>query len=191
MEFIKTYAKEIFALLVPLFIWLLGNKFRAGAILQLARPQNFTFQVDGSIKGENDNIISPGKTVHTVSHLLNNTGNKTATRVELVFNWKPLCMNIWPSRHFEEHTEKDGRYVLIFDSLAPDELIGLELLSINRELPYLVNARCDQCTSTTIDMSPQPVYPAWKRRVDAMLILAGIAFMVYISILLLQFLVIS
>ena len=80
---------------------------------------------------------------------------------------------------------------MIFDSLAPDELTGFELLSINRELPCLVNARCDQCTATTIDMSPQPVYPAWKRRVDAMFILAGIAFMVYITILLLQFPVIS
>ena len=89
---------------------LVSNKFRAAAILQLARPRNVTFRVDEPLQGTNDHFISPGQTVHTVTHLLGNAGKETATRVELVFNWKPLCMNIWPSRHFEAHAENDGRY---------------------------------------------------------------------------------
>jgi len=191
MEFIKTYAKEIFALLVTLVAWVAGNKSRAAAMLQLARPRNVSFRVEASPQGANDHFISPGQTVYTVTHLLRNTGRETATGVELVFNWKPLCMNVWPSRHFDEYTENDGRYILIFNSLAPGEQISFELMSVNRELPHLVNARSDQCTATTIDMSPQPVRLAWMETVDAILILAGIAFVAYILMILLQFLVLG
>jgi hypothetical protein len=168
---------------------MLGYIFRARAKLHIAKPHVFTFLVDEPLKDEDGNVLSPSQTVHTITHLVRNAGKETATNVELVFNWKPLCINIWPSRHFKEHTEKDNRYILVFDSLAPGELIGVELLSINRELPHLVNVRSDQCTATTIEMYPQPFYPAWKRRLAAFLLLAGLAFVAYVSVVLLQFLI--
>ena len=191
MEFIQAYAKEIFSLLVPLVTWFISDKFRARAKLHHGRPHKFTFLVDEPLINQDGETISPTQTAHTVTHLISNAGKETATNVELVFNWKPLCINIWPSRHYKEHTEKDNRYILIFDSLAPGELIGLELLSINNDLPELINSRSDQCTATTINMYPQQIHPMWKKRLAGMLILAGIAFMVYISILLLQFLIIN
>jgi len=191
MVFLQTYAKEIFSLLVPLVTWFLSHIFRARAKLQIAKPHGFTFLVDAPLKDENDRVLSPNQTVHTITHLVNNAGKETATNVELVFNWKPLCINIWPTRHFKEHTEKDNRYILVFDSLAPGELIGAELLSINQELPELVNVRSNQCTATTIEMYPQPVFPTWKRRLVAFLLFAGLAFVAYVTVILLQFLIAS
>lgn len=191
MELIHQYAKELFALLVPLLTWILNSRFRARAKLQLAAPHRFTFLVNEPLKDEQGNVIKPSQTVHTVSHVLTNAGRETATKVELVFNWKPLCINIWPSRHYEEKTEEDGRYVMIFDSFAPNEQIGFELLSVNSELPWLVNARSDQCTAVTVDMYPQPVVAAWKRRLAVALLLLGFASAIYISVVVLQFLILG
>ena len=108
-----------------------------------------------------------------------------------MFNWKPLCLNVWPSRHFEEHTEADNRYIIIFDSLAPNEYVGCELMSINFELPILVTVRSDQCVAQSINMYPQPVASNLQRRIRAGLQLAGLALIVYLIILLLQFLVLK
>jgi hypothetical protein len=189
MEFIQTYAKELFSLLVPLITWYLNSKFRARAKLQLAIPHSFTFIVNEPLHNQDGEIVTPNQTVHTASHVLTNSGKETATRVELVFNWKPLCINIWPLRHYTEYTEADNRYVMIFDSLAPNEQIGFELLSINNDLPRLINARSDQCVATEIAMYPQPIVSTWKRRVAITLLFFGFSFAIYVSILLLQFLI--
>jgi hypothetical protein len=191
MEILQQYAKEIFALFIPILTWILNNIFRPRAKLQLARPHGFTFLVDEPLKDEEGNVVSPNQTVETTSHVLRNAGKEPATGVEIVFNWKPPCINIWPPRHSTEHTENDGRYVLKFDSLAPNELISFELFSINRELPRLINARSDQCTAETIEMYPQPVVQSWKQRLAVFLVFSGIAFAVYVGIIILQFLVLG
>lgn len=191
MTAIETYGKEIVALLVPLITWTMNTFFKAKARLFLANPHTFTFLVQQPRLDAQGNQIAPTQTVHTRSLMVWNAGRETATKLELVFNWKPLCINIWPSRHFSEHMEPDGRYVLIFDSLAPNEYLGCELLSLNSDLPNLAIVRSDQCVAQSVTMYPQPVVAVWKRRVGAGLMFAGLALTVYASILLLQFLVIK
>jgi len=189
MTFLETYGKEIVALFVPLVTWALNTFFKAKARLLLASPHTFTFLVQQPLLDSQGKQISPSQTVHTRSLMVWNAGKDTATKVECVFNWKPLCINVWPPRHFEEHTEPDSRYVMIFDSLAPNEYLGCELLSINAELPNLLTVRSDQCVAQTINMYPQPVIPNWKRRIFVALAFAGLALVVYTTIVLLQFLV--
>ncbi|HIF5652312.1 TPA: hypothetical protein ACX3DX_004553 [Vibrio parahaemolyticus] len=188
MDFLQQYAKEIFALSVPLLTWFLNFYFKAKAKLHVASPHGFTFLVEEPVKDENGEIVSPRQTVKTMSHIVSNPGQDTATKVELVFNWKPPCINIWPSRHFIEHEQNDGRYVMVFDSLAPREQIACELLSVNNDLPALINVRSDQCTATQIAMFPQPVVALWKQRVSAILMFLGLSLAIYIGTVFLQFL---
>ncbi len=189
MTFVETYGKEIVALCVPLVTWALNTFFKAKARLLFASPHTFTFLVQQPLLNAQGQQISPTQTVHTRSLLVWNAGKETATKIEWVFNWKPLCINVWPPRHFEEHTEPDNRYVMIFDSLAPAEYLGCELFSINADLPNLLTVRSDQCVAQTITMYPQPVIPNWKRRIAVALGFAGLALVVYVIIVLLQFLV--
>lgn len=188
IEFGQQYAKEIFAFFVPLFTWILNNHFKAKAKLNVASPHGFMFLVQEPIKGADGAIISPSQTVRTMSHIVTNPGQDTATKVELVFNWKPPCINIWPSRHFTEHVETDNRYIMIFDSLAPREQITCELLSVNNELPALINVRSDQCTATNIALFPQPVVAPWKQRIAATLMFLGLSLSIYLTTLFLQLL---
>jgi hypothetical protein len=94
-------------------------------------------------------------------------------------------------RHFDEKTEPDGRYVMLFGSLAPGENLGCELISINQDLPNLLTVRCDQCVAQNINMYPQPVVPAWQRRISTTLRLAGLALIIYAIIAILQLLVLK
>jgi hypothetical protein len=123
--------------------------------------------------------------------MIKNAGKETATNIDLLFNWKPQFINVWPPRHYSEQTETDGRYTMRFDSLAPDENLGCELLAVNIDLPSLLLVRCDQCVAQTIAMFPQPVIKNWQRRIAIVLVLAGFALFVYLTIALIQLLVLK
>jgi hypothetical protein len=100
-----------------------------------------------------------------------------------------MCINIWPLRHYEEHTEADGRYVLIFDSLAPGEYLAVELLSVNVDAPALVTVRSTECVAQQITMFPQPVVSNAARITLTILLALGLAAAVYLAIVVIQFLV--
>lgn len=189
MSFLGTYGKEIVALLVPIITLMLNSFFKAKAKLQVALPHQFTFIVQQPLLNEEGQQISPTQTVKTNSFIIRNAGRESATKLELVFNWKPMCLNLWPVRHYEEFPQPDGRYVLIFDSLAPGEILGIELLSVNGSLPDLTTVRSAQCVAENINMYPQPIVSTATRRIAATLIVLGIAAFVYLSIVLIQFLV--
>ena len=188
---LQSYAKELVAITVPLITWALNTFFKAKARLMLSTPHTFIFLVQQPLLDEKGDQISPTQTVHTQSIMTWNPGRETATRIQMVFNWKPLCVNVWPPRHFDEHLEPDSRYVMIFDSLAPTEYLGCEIMSLNRELPNLVTVRCDQCIAQAITMYPQPLISPAKRRIGAALVLAGLGAAIYLLLILLQYLILK
>jgi len=189
--FVQTYGKEIVALLVPFIAWALGRYFKSSVKLISASPHSFTFLVNRPLIGPNGQQISPTQNVHTRSLVFFNDGREVATKVELVFNYKPQCINLWPSRHFTEHVEADGRYVIILDSLAPKEWLGAELLSVHDPVPNIVTVRCDQSVAQVINMYPQPVVQQSRRRAIQFLSLAGLGLVVYTLLVLLQWLILQ
>lgn len=191
MTFFQTYAKELVSLLVPFVGWALARFLRAKARLVVGTPHAFVFLVQEPLRDPHGNIVSNTQTARTCSYMVKNAGSETATKVELVFNWKPLCINIWPSRHIEEHVEPDSRYVIILESLAPKEFVGLELLSVNTDLPNLVTARSQQCVARHVEMYPQPLAKPWQIKLAAVLMLAGVAAILYGFLLTLQFLILG
>ncbi|NTV60588.1 MAG: hypothetical protein HGA77_04695 [Chlorobiaceae bacterium] len=191
MSFFQTYAKELVSLLVPLLAWILTRFFRTKAKLILANPHSFIFLVPEPLVDADGKVITPTQTVRTASYLLRNNGSDPAKNVEIVFNWKPRCINIWPSRHITEHVEMDKRYVVVLDSLAPNEFVGFELLSVNEEVPQLVSARSEQCVAKSVEMYPQPILKPWQIRFFIVLLLIGVGTAIYILLLILQFLLLG
>jgi hypothetical protein len=188
---LQTYGKEIISLFVPFIAWILNTLFRSKARLLIARPHAFIFLVQQPLLDQNGSQVSPTQTMHTSSFFLSNAGREVAEKVEVVFNWKPLCINLWPARHYEERIEPDGRFSMIFGSLSPREYIGIEMFSINKDVPVLIVARCDQCVAQFINMVPQPIVQAWKNRLAIFLVFAGVAISIYTLIVILQFLVLK
>lgn len=191
MTFIEEYGKEIVSLLVPILTWFLNGVFKPKVKLQVALPHQFTFLVQQPLINNEGIQISPTQTVRTNSFIIRNAGRQSASKVELVFNWEPMCLNLWPVRHYEKHIEPDKRYVLIFDSLAPGEDIGVEVLSVNQELPNLVTIRSAECIAQDIRMYPQPVASKTVRIIATALVALGSATAVYLAIVLMQFLILK
>ena len=102
-----------------------------------------------------------------------------------------MCHNIWPSRHYSENIEPDDRFILTFDNLAPSEVIGIELFSVNADLPSLLVVRSAECVAQNVDMYPQPVVRRSTRIIATTLMALGLATAVYLVILLLQFLILQ
>jgi hypothetical protein len=191
MEFINTYGKEIVSLIVPFITWFLNVGVKAKAKLIWTNPHSFTFLVQEPIRDDEGNVIQPTQNVSTASIKVINIGRDTAHNVELVFNWKPKYSNLWPVRHYEEKTDKDGRYMLIFENLSPKEEIGLEIMCNNAELPALLVVRSAECTAKNVALMWVAYVAQWKISIVRLLMLIGFGFVVYGLITLIQFLVLN
>ena len=177
--FIEIYAKEITSVVVPFLLWLLTYLTKAKTKLQYATPHEFTFLLNEPLKGADDAIIKAKQTVHTITQIVTNIGSQTASKVEITFNYRPLYLNIWPARHYSEHTEADDRYVLVFDSLAPREQIQFHIFTLNGESPNLLAVRSDQCVGKAVNMIMYPVVSRFRVRTLLGLGLIGIGTVVY------------
>ncbi|MBJ6727510.1 hypothetical protein [Geomesophilobacter sediminis] len=191
MEFIRTYGKEIVSLLVPFITWFLNVGIKARAKLIWASPHSFTFLVQEPIVDTQEHILKQTQTVCTASIRVINTGRETANKVELVFNWKPQYINLWPVRHYEHKNDQDGRHMLIFENLSPKEEIGLEVMSINAELPALLVVRSAECTAQNVPLMWTRYVCLWKINLARLLVLVSLSATVYCLIALIQFLVLK
>jgi hypothetical protein len=186
MTFIELYGKEA----VPIITWFLNSRLRPKARLVFANPHAFKFFFPEPLFDAQGKQLRPHQSMHTRSLVINNDGKLTATRIEVVFNWKPQLMNLWPVRPYTDHTQADARYTMRFDSLAPSEHFTLEIVAVNADLPDVITLRCDQCVGAMIETYPQRVLPNWHRRLAIFLVFAGMAAVVYVLILVLQFVIV-
>lgn len=103
MQFIELYGKEIFSIFIALLAWALNYFFKTKAKLQVGVPHQFTFLIQQPVHDDNGNILTSSQSVKTTSFIIRNAGRESATNVEIVFNWKPMCLNLWPVRHYKEN----------------------------------------------------------------------------------------
>lgn len=179
LAFLQTYPKELVSVAVPIALWVLNNRLQPKARLVLGTSHFFTFLVQEPLRKEGGDVVSPTQTVNTASMQLINRGRVAATKLEIVFNWKPQHLNVWPARSFEERLAPDRRYSILFENLSPGELIGFELLAVNGALPDLITARSEQCVARTNLLLPQPIQPQWKAILVTSLLVVGSGATIY------------
>lgn len=184
------YGKEIVSLLVPFVTWLLNVGIRPRAKLIWTSPHSFKFLVQEPLRDADGNVLQPTQMVHTASIKVINTGRDTAHRVELVFNWKPPYLNLWPVRSYEEKSDGDQRHMLIFENLAPKEELGFEIMSINHDLPALLQVRSAECLAKNVGLMWFVSAPSWRIKTARFLVLLGFSAAVW-AVTLLQFLVLK
>jgi hypothetical protein len=188
---LSLYGKEILSLVIAVVTWLARRSTKARAKLLFANPHTFTHLIPARAPVDENDAGSPGGNVPAQSFVLWNAGKETATNVEWTFNWRPASMNFWPSRRYTDHTASDGRYTVVFDSLAPNEVLGCEILAFNQPLPAVLQTRCDQCVSQTIRMYPQPITSPGMKRARAALSFLGLVLLIYLAFVTLQLVVLK
>jgi hypothetical protein len=185
------YGKEIVSLVVPLITWILNVGIKPKAKLFWTTRHAFNYLVQEPLRNTEGQIVQPAQNVRTASLLVMNSGKEAAHKVELVFNWKPQYHNLWPVRSYEERSDSDGRYMLVFENLAPKEEIGIQLLSIHNDLPELLQVRSAECLARQVELMWLVRMSAWRIQLARVLVLVGFAASVYLGITLVQLLVLK
>jgi len=189
MELLENYLDAIIAALIPVIILIIERITKPRAQLLLTNPHTFTYIVEEPLRDAEGNVIRPVQSAYTASYSIINDGKDTANSVEVVFNYKPQYCNIWPVVNMEEMEGQNNRYIYKIEALAPKERIQFELLSINAELPNVINAKCKEGLSKNVQTYPQPIAPNWKRNIAFSLLFIGSASTIYLIIFFLRLLI--
>jgi hypothetical protein len=188
IELAQTYSKEIAAVVAVFFGFLLNRYLRTRARLVHSVRHAFTFLLDEVPVADGAGGPPHRPVVHTASISVTNLGREVAEDVEIVFNWRPQFINVWPSRYYGERIAPDKRYSITLEGLAPGEVFGVEILSINGPLPAVNTVRSQNSTSSQVPMMPQQVFPRWINLLAGALMTLGAIAFVYIVIVGIQFL---
>jgi hypothetical protein len=189
MNLLTLYGKEIFALTVPVFTLIINKFFKNSAKVCYGVLHQFTYLINEPLRNANNEVICNTQIVHTYSYVFKNEGKEPATNVEIIFNYSPMYLNIWPSRHYTVKEGAEGRYIMVMDYLAPQEFVRCEMMSINKDLPELLSVRCKEGLAKEIKMMPNKVLPPIYLRFVLLLIFLGSVTLIYLVIVVLQWLV--
>lgn len=190
MDLLQAYAKEIVALLVPVLTWLLSSQRGKPRLIRAVRHAH-TFHINQPLLNEAGVQIQSSQELQTASIVVHNLGSKKANNVEIVLNFQPMFVNFWPLRNKTIKPQEDDRHVIVYDTLAPGEFVGMELCSINRPLPMVVNVRSDEGPASEVRLTQLPAVPNWKRKLFVALMFLGLGTAVYLLLVLVQFLVLK
>jgi hypothetical protein len=189
MSFFQTYSREIVSLLVPFVGALIANIFRARAKLIWSEHNSRVMLSEEFIHVEVGPPQRRQLIIRTSSLFIQNLGRDAATDVEIVLNWKPQHLNIWPQRHYEQKENPEGRLIIQLANFAPKEFLGIDVLTVNSDMPALIQVRSAQGVATQIKTIQQPIHPKWKIGLVLYLMFMGAVATVYAVITLLQILV--
>jgi hypothetical protein len=186
MSFLLDHLREVISLLVPFITWILGNYFSSRPRLVRSNRHLFTYLINEPLRDAAGNIVHAKQTVNVASMHIVNSGRSAAKDLEIVFNWEPQYFNVWPSRHYESKTAADGRFSILFANLPPKDVLGFELLAVNKPLPEMVTVTSEQVVGTTRQLALQPVFPRWFTWLLLWLIFSGISANVFLLVSLIQ-----
>lgn len=188
IELIQAHSKEAFALGVVVFGFLLNRIFRLRPRLNYSVRHASNYVVDQPLLDGEGKVVLPQQVVRTASIVSENAGLLAAKNVEFTFNWKPPIYTVFPGRAFQAEDTSMGRWCIRLDSLAPGEVFGIEIMSINLDLPLLSSMRAEETVGELITMVPQRDYPAWFNRSVGVLLILGLGTALYWIALLVEWL---
>jgi hypothetical protein len=188
MDFVKDHLREVITLLSPFIAWLLARYFKDKARLVYGNKHLFKYLIEQPLVDDSGKILSPTQTVDVISIWVLNVGREKAAKVEVVFNWEPQFINIWPSRTLDKKVMHDRRCSYQFEDLPPKDSLNFELMAINATIPAMVSVRSEAAVAREVTLAPQEVHPNWKIWIVGYLMLAGVAATVFLIATLIQLL---
>ena len=108
-----------------------------------------------------------------------NIGSRPAERIEIIHKARPDFFQFAPAVDFEEATSPTGEHILRIQSLAPKEVVTLQLLSYKSSAPVLMNIRSKEKPAESIAIQPQRIVARWLQLVIVLLLIVGLGFSTY------------
>lgn len=175
IEYFQENPEILGAILSPVIGFIIASYFQAKVRLFHSPIHSYSYLINQPRLDENGNEVSPHQVVHTTSFTIYNGGRQSATMVDLIFNFKPQHFELAPPRPFDGKTNEDGKYVIRFENLAPNEEVSFEILGINQEVPHLRNVICREGVARTRQIQWQPQFSDSIKLILGLLAIVGIA----------------
>lgn len=166
--------KDTLSKILPVFL-----TFALGLIATLfsAKPK-----IKWSIQHNNVQVVNEGEqstTIFTREIFLKNVGRTVAEEIEFALNYRPLHLSIYPHVPYQIITNPEGRVIVTFDKLNPNEFVFINLLNTRHELPNVTGVRFKGGVGRQIEMVPQVVYPKWVAVFVLIIMFIGVVTLLY------------
>lgn len=112
--------------------------------------------------------------VRTQQIWFQNAGRSSIQDIEIILNWRPQHFEIWNPRQYATATLPDGRLLITLPNLSGQEAFTLSMIDTFKDLPAVLNIRCNGGPVTNIAMMPQRVWPNWVLMIVAVIMIAGV-----------------
>ena len=188
MELLQSYSKEAFAVVPVVLGFLINRVFRMKPKIFYSVRHASNYLVDEPLLDAQGNVLQPQQIVRTASIVSENSGLQAAKNVEYTFNWKPPIFTVFPGRAFTTEQTEMGRWSIKLDSLAPGEVFGIDLMSINQDLPLISAMRSEEVSGKLITMVPQRELPTWVNGAAFAVLALGLITTLYLVALLIEWL---
>lgn len=185
---LQTYSKELVTILGVFLTFGLNRFLKSRAKLIFGRRHAFISLVEEPLKDADGNVVSARQTVRTESVMIRNDGREPAKNIEIVFNWKPQSLNIWPVRHYEARDSQNDRWSIKLDSLASGEDLNLEILSVNHDIPAILTMRSEDQLARMVEFEVVRSFSSKTKSLLVALMVLGLATSFYLLGILVQFL---
>ena len=120
------------------------------------------------------------KPMSTQKFFIHNSGRKPASTVELVLSAEPTSYSLTPNRAHERSRLPDGHYSLKIPSVAPKELLVVDLLGLDLRGPQLLSVNCPDVLTKQVNFISQRQYPYFLYWLVFYLMSAGLIGTVYL-----------
>jgi len=166
-------AKDWFApfavsVLVPAVLYV----FRPKSRIIWSHLHGSVFLLPGAKQSDGQN--GPPISVHTRTVLIQNIGKATADSIEVYWPFKLENFELWPRVKYSEETLGNGTFVLMIERMVPKELVMIELLNVNNQIPDVTRVRSANHEGIQLAMIWQRVFPKWFNLLVGALMMLGL-----------------
>jgi hypothetical protein len=144
---------QLLAVLLTAAIGVIGYFLRPRVRIIWGQKTNFTHVLRPKKDGQ-----VPVR-VDTAHYIIQNSGRAPAKEVEVVLNYAPDEVSIWPQRSYQLSTNNENRLIVKLEFLAPREFIDLILLNVANELPDVLSVKSPDCVGKLVNIGYHRVFP--------------------------------
>lgn len=159
------------ALVTAFLLWLLRAKVKLTWGSTSSNYHQFKLREDGE-------KIS----IWTEKFFVQNSGKKAASNVEIVFSEHLTSFNLWPPRDHSTKLLENGHFVIHVPSIAPRELVIVDMIDIDLRGPKLLSVNCPDALSKPVRFAATRQF-GWPVSVlVAYLMIAGLVGTIYLAL---------
>ncbi|WP_143042814.1 hypothetical protein [Paracoccus alkenifer] len=118
--------------------------------------------------------------IWTEKFFVQNSGRKAASKIEIVFSDSLTSYNLWTPRDHKSKRSDNGNFVIQVPSLAPGELLIVDVIDVDMRSPKLLTVNCPDALSEEVQFAAMRQFGWLMQSLIVYLILAGFLGSVYL-----------